>query len=101
MPGIGNNIRKSIYCKNYVYFFHALASTHKIYKDKSFDNFDIIFTNGDYQKIELEERFTKKNIKKKNCKYWIFYLDFLKIFQDKNENYILFAPSWNYNKKLI
>lgn len=101
MPGIGNNIRKSLKCKNYVYFFHALASTHKIYKDKSFDNFDIIFTNGNYQKIELEERFTKKKIeKKKIVNIGYFYLDFLKnFFQDKNENYILFAPSWNYNKK--
>ena len=101
MPGIGNNIKKSINCKNYVYFFHALASTHKIYKDKSFDNFDIILTNGEYQKKELEERFSIKNITKKiiyNTGY--FYLDYLKNhYQADNENYILFAPSWNYDKK--
>ena len=80
MPGIGNNIRNQYIVKiMYIFFMHLQAHT-QIYKDKSFDNFDIIFTNGNYQKIELEERFTKKILKKKNCKYWIFLFRFFKKF---------------------
>ena len=48
-------------------------------------------------KKDLQKKILKK---KKIVNTGYFYLDFLKnFFQDKNENYILFAPSWNYNKK--
>lgn len=101
MVGFGNVIKKSPFCKNYIYFFHALASTHKIYKDNSFDQFDIILTNGDYQKKELEKRFEiKKIFNKKIFNSGYFYLDLLKENSNCNdEDFILFAPSWNYDKK--
>ena len=101
MPGIGFNIKKSKFCKYYVYFFHALASTHVIYKNNSFDNYDLILTNGNYQKNELEIHFKQSNIKNKNIfNSGYFFLDFLQKNNDHNNNdHILFAPSWNYNSE--
>ena len=103
MPNIGINFAKSKFCKRYVYFFHSLASTHLIYTNKAFDNYDVILTNGDYQKKEICINEINKKINKKiiyNSGY--FYLDYLKekIFHDKiKKDTILFAPSWNYNQK--
>ena len=103
LPDLGNHISKSKNCDFYVYFYHALGSTHKIYTKEAFKNYDIIFTNGEYQskelkKAEIEYNFPKKEIV--NIGY--FFLDHLKkkanlkIVEEKN---ILFAPSWNYNIK--
>ena len=55
LTDLGNHeIKKSKNCKNYLYVFHSLASTHKTYTHNAFKNFDIILTNGEYQKNELE-----------------------------------------------
>ena len=103
MTNIGNNFRKSRFCENYVYYFHSLASTHMIYDPMAFDNFDIILTNGDYQKKEIinNEKVNKLKSKKiLNTGY--FYLDYLKQKINSNltsNNTILFAPSWNKNDK--
>ena len=100
---LGYHFQKSKNCQYYVYFFHGLASTHQIYTKTAFKNYDIIFSNGSYQFNELryaEEKFKfpKKNII--NTGY--FYLDYLSrtanLEKSKSRN-ILFAPSWNYNKK--
>lgn len=103
LPDLGNHVSKSKNCDFYVYFYHALGSTHKIYTKEAFKNYDIIFTNGEYQtkelkKAEIEYNFPKKEIV--NMGY--FFLDHIK----KNANLktvetrnILFAPSWNYNIK--
>ena len=103
LSDLGNNVSKSKNCDFYVYFYHGLCSTHKIYTKEAFKNYDIIFTNGEYQskelkKAEIEYNFPKKEIV--NVGY--FFLDHLKkkanlkIIEEKN---ILFAPSWNYNIK--
>ena len=55
LPDLGNNVSKSKNCNFYVYFYHALCSTHKIYTKEAFKNYDIIFTNGDYQSKELKK----------------------------------------------
>lgn len=102
MTDIGNNYKKSNNCKNYIYFFHSLASTHQIYTERAFNNYDIIFVNGEYQikEIRLNEKINK--LKKKNLiKTGYFFLKFLKKNLNKNNSKnktILFAPSWNYNK---
>lgn len=100
IPGFGSNIKKSKFCDFYVYFFHALASTHIIYKNGSFDQYDIILTNGEYHNKELEINFKNKNIK--NTAIYdtgYFFLDYLlKKKINFHENQILFAPSWNYNE---
>ena len=103
LTDIGNNLFKSKFCKKYIYLFHAMASTHKIYTNSAFDNYDVIFTLGNFQNDEIREREKIFKLKKKEL-YCVgyFYLDFLKQnvnFTLSNNKTILFAPSWNYNKK--
>ncbi len=103
VPGLGEVFKKSNKCDKYIYFFHALASSHKIYTKNAFKNFDIIFSNGRYQTNELETAENKFSFPaKKIYDVGYFYLDYLK----KNVNLklrknkcVLFAPSWNYSQK--
>lgn len=103
LPDLGNHIIKSKNCDFYVYFYHALGSTHKIYTKEAFKNYEIIFTNGEYQSKELRKAEIKYNFPRKeivNVGY--FFLDHLKKkvnLNIKEKNNILFAPSWNYNEK--
>ena len=103
MTDIGNNLNKSINCKKYIYFFHSLASTHKIYTPKAFDNYDIIFVNGKYQETEIRKNEKIFNLKKKEIYssgyLFLEYLENISVKSKKIENCILLAPSWNYNNK--
>ena len=59
-----HELKRSLYCKKYAYIFHSLVSTHKTYNKNAFNNYDIIFSNGEYQKNELL-RLEEINISKK------------------------------------
>ncbi len=103
LTDLGNHfIKKTSKVKKYIYFFHSPISTTKSYTPKAFDNYDIIFCNGNFQ---IEEIKTRENLKKLHKKVLIptgyFYLDFLleNIDYKKNINAILIAPSWNYELK--
>ena len=102
LTDMGNHLPRSKMCKYYVYFFHAIASTHKIYTQSAFRNYDIILSNGEYQKKELTLVEEKYNFPKKeivNSGY--FFLDNIKNKANlklKKKRHILYAPSWNYNK---
>ena len=102
---LGNHLKKSNNCENYIYFFHALSSVTTRYTKEAFKNYDIVFTNGEYQKKELiniEENYNFPKKKILNTGY--FFLDNLlsKINLEKKINRnIFFAPSWNYNKNLF
>lgn len=90
-------IKKSKNCKNYLYIFHSLMSVFKGYNKNAFNSYDIIFANGEYQKKELKIMEEKYNLNKKlifNVGYT--YLNNLKkkINKKKENNSILFAPSW-------
>ena len=61
-----HEIKRSKNCKNYVYLFHSLVSTHKGYTHRAFENYDVILCNGEYQKRELEISEKLFNFKKKN-----------------------------------
>jgi len=102
LTDLGNHIiKKSNKCKNYLYIFHSLVSTHKSYSFEAFRNYDIVLTNGDYQKKELEFTEDEFNFpKKKIFNTGYIYLERLKkqIRNDKVQNKILFAPSWNNSK---
>ena len=93
-----HEIKKSKFCKNYVYIFHSLASTHKCYTKEAFKNYDIILSNGDYQKKELEIAEKIFNFKKKKI-FNTGYLYLEELLKEKslnsNKNKVLFAPSWN------
>lgn len=95
-------IKRSQFCPTYVYLFHSLVSTHKAYTKNAFNNYDIILSNGDYQKKEIEYSEKLYNLKKKKIYTTGYpYLELLKDYQKKfiTENTILFAPSWGVDKK--
>jgi len=100
LTDLGNHeIKKSKNCKNYAYIFHSLVSAHKTYNKDAFNNYDIIFANGDYQKRELIklEEINGSKIKKIFCTGYP-YLEFLqkqRIKKSDIPNNILFAPSWS------
>ena len=102
MTDLGNNLNKSLFCKNYVYFFHCMHSTHKIYTPRAFDNYDIIFTIGSFQSDEIKKNETLNNLPQKRIyKTGYFYLDYLVKSSNKSiseKDCILFAPSWNYDE---
>ena len=106
LTDLGNHeIKRSKNCKNYVYLFHSLVSTHKLYTHKAFENYDIILSNGEYQKRELEicEKLFKFK-KKKNFNTGYIYLEHLienKIhnINSSDEKKILVALSWNKSAK--
>lgn len=103
LTDLGNHIQKSKFCSYYVYFFHAIGSTHQIYTNLAFKNYDIILANGEYQTRELQLTEKKFNFPKKeivNSGY--IFLDNLKTKANlnlKEPRHILFAPSWNYSKE--
>ena len=103
LTDIGNHLPKSKNCNNYIYFFHGLVSSHVIYTKEAFRNYDIVFTNGTYQEKELIKAEKIFNFpKKKIINTGYFYLDYLLQTINHNlvqKNLILFAPSWNYDKK--
>ena len=98
-----HQLKKSKNCKNYIYIFHSLVSTHKCYEKTSFEAYDIIFSNGPYQTRELKKAEKIFNFKEKKIfDTGYLYYEFLKK-NKKNlpieQGTILFAPSWNRNNK--
>jgi len=99
--------RSKTYPVHYVYFFHAMVSTHLVYRKNAFDHFDSIFCVGEYQIEEIRSTEKIYNLKPKNlvrCGY--IHLDNLikkNTIEYKSENnndkqtQILLAPSWGKN----
>ena len=102
LTDLGNHeIKKSKNCKNYAYLFHSLVSTHKSYNKSSFNNYDIIFANGEYQKKELEKAEEIYDLKRKKIyKTGYSYMEFLKenFKENTSTQHVLFAPSWSKDK---
>ena len=59
------HIKKSKYCKNYIYLFHSPVSTNMIYRNKAFINYDTILCVGEHHYMELndKDKFNLKNQK--------------------------------------
>ena len=98
--------RSKIYPVHYAYFFHAMVSTHLVYRKNAFDHFDSIFCVGEYQINEIRSAEKIYNLKQKNlvrCGYT--HLDNLikintiegKSKKNSNQTQILLAPSWGKN----
>ena len=104
LTDLGNyHIKKSKNCKNYIYIFHSPVSTHLTYRKDAFKNYDIIFSNGEYQKQELLKAEKIYNFPAKKI-FNIGYLYYENVNKRKNlnkklEKNILFAPSWNMSAK--
>lgn len=47
------HIKRSKYPVRYVYMFHSMVSSHMIYRQRSFDNFDTIFCVGPHHNDEI------------------------------------------------
>ena len=95
-------LKKSKYCNNYFYLFHSLQSSHVQYSFNAFQNYDLIFCNGEYHKKEIEQSEKIFKFKKKKCvvsgnTYFDFLLDNKKNI-NQNPKSILIAPSWNLNE---
>jgi len=97
--------RSKTFPVHYVYLFHAMVSTHLVYRKNAFDHFDSIFCVGQYQIDEIRSSEKLYNLKPKNlipCGY--NHLDNLIKKYGKNMNdikylknsqtQILLAPSW-------
>ncbi|MDR1159710.1 MAG: CDP-glycerol glycerophosphotransferase family protein [Syntrophomonadaceae bacterium] len=66
MPDLGAYyIKRSVNNVRYIYIFHALMSTHMIYREKAFDNFDAILCTGGYQIDEIRRNEELHSLKKK------------------------------------
>ena len=101
LTDLGNHmLKKTKKIGKYVYFFHAPVSTFKNYTNSAFDNYDIILCNGEHHLKEIRKREEIKNLpKKKLIKTGYFYFDYFleKISNKQQPEYILIAPSWNYD----
>ena len=58
MPDLGTSYvkRSKVYPVHYVFMFHAIASTHLVYKKNAFDNYDSILCVGNFQINEIRSR---------------------------------------------
>jgi len=99
------HIKKSkVYPVHYVYIFHAMVSTHLVYRKNAFDHYDSILCIGQYQIDEIRNAEKIYNLKPKKlfpCGYT--HLDNLikkntekkdENTKDNNQNQIIIAPSW-------
>ena len=97
--------RSKIFPVQYVYVFHAMVSTHVVYRKAAFDNFDTIFCVGNYQIEEIRNAEKVYNLKPKNLvKFGYPHLDNLleknlnkTLEHDNKKMNVLLAPSWSNN----
>ena len=83
----------------YFYVHHSPMSTHMIYEENAFDNFDGIFCVGPYQIKETREREEKYSLKKKRL-FESGYCNFDELLTNKKilkNDEILIASSWGKN----
>ena len=103
LTDLGNHlIKKTKNIDKYIYYNHSGSSTFRSYTEGSFDNYDIILCNGQYQIDEIRFREKQKNIVKKDLVLTgHFYFDYLSKRIDFNQkaNEILLAPTWSYEYK--
>ena len=84
----------------YFYLHHSPCSTHMIYQENAFDDFDGMFCIGSYHEKEVREREKNLSLKKKVLlKSGYPNFDSLKNtnFKKGKKNTILIAPSWGDN----
>ena len=98
-------IKRSKICSvHYVCIFHAMVSTHLMYRKNAFDHFDSIFCVGKHQIDEIKSTENFYHLKPKRLiQFGYNHLDNLIEKYSKNENFILqsqkpiqvlIAPSW-------
>ena len=100
-PDIGNSeLQKSNYNMKYFYLFHSLVSSHRIYNQKAFDNFDYILTAGPHHDKEIRKNEKVYKLKAKNLLHFGYprILDMKEEYKNqltvKHKTIILIAPTW-------
>lgn len=85
----------------YIYAFHALVSTHMMYRAVSFDHYDCILCTGPYHLAEIKKREQDLGLPPKDLRkagYYrlerIYHAHLARTDDTKNRPTILLAPSW-------
>ena len=107
MPDLGISYvkRSKVYPVHYVFMFHAIASTHLVYKKNAFDNYDSILCVGNFQIDEIRSREKLYKLDAKNLiETGYSHLDNLMKKYSTNKQIpindpiqVLIAPSWSDN----
>ena len=107
MPDLGTSYvkRSKVYPVHYVFMFHAIASTHLVYKKNAFDNYDSILCVGNFQINEIRSREKLYKLDAKNLiETGYSHLDNLMKKYSTNKQIpindpiqVLIAPSWSDN----
>jgi len=105
MPDLGISYvkRSKVYPVHYVFMFHAIASTHLVYKKNAFDNYDSILCVGNFQIDEIRSREKLYKLDAKNLiETGYSHLDNLMKKYSTNKQIpindpiqVLIAPSWS------
>ena len=105
MPDLGISYvkRSKVYPVHYVFMFHAIASTHLVYKKNAFDNYDSILCVGNFQINEIRSREKLYKLDAKNLiETGYSHLDNLMKKYSTNKQIpindpiqVLIAPSWS------
>ena len=105
LTDLGNfHLKRSINPAHYVYVFHALVSTHMMYRYGAFDHYDCILCAGPHQIEEIRQHEKLNNLPPKTL-IEAGYYPLERIYQDYQEyvrqkpsqadrGTILIAPSW-------
>ena len=101
------HIKRSLNGVHYVYIQHSIVSTHMVYREAAFDNFDTVFCSGSHHIEEIRQREAMLELPKKHlveagyCR-----LDSIMLAAQQQEangssetptNTVLVAPSWGPN----
>ena len=106
MPNLETHFikRSRVYPVHYVYVFHSMVSTHKIYEKGAFDHYDSIFCTGPHHIEEITATESVYSLKHKNLvEHGYGLLDKLqknkplknqKNYTNDKKKKIIIAPSW-------
>ena len=100
LPDLDNYyIKRSNKNIKYFYVFHSVFSTHRIYNEKAFDNYDVIMCAGEHHLQEIRRRENLFGLKKVLQKYGYPKIDvlsekFKKLSFSKLDKKVLIAPGW-------
>ena len=106
MPDLDNfHLKKSkIFPVHYLYIFHALVSTHSIYRQQAFDSYNTIFCTGEQQITEIRKtekiyKLPKKNLYKDGYRPLEFLIKNNELYKRDEKKFlkILIAPTWGEN----
>lgn len=94
------HLKRSINDVKYVYVFHALVSSHMMYRDGAFDHYDTILCVGPHHEKEIRKREKDLNLKPKKLIQGGYYRlerisnNYKSLSLKQTGKNVLIAPSW-------